>query len=82
VEHPGVGLLPALVDDARDLGDFATECGLESGAQAADEAQRVDTVADDQLAGAKPLQMETIHLVARQPGHDWHGKSLPGEDGW
>ena len=25
VDHPGVGLLPAFVDDAGDLGDFAAE---------------------------------------------------------
>ena len=49
------------------------KAALQSGADAADEAQRIDAIADDQFAGAEPLEMQAIDFVARQSGHDRHG---------
>ena len=53
------------MDDLGDLRDFTAEGAFQSGADAADESQGVDAVADDQLSGTKSLKVQTVHFVAR-----------------
>ena len=78
VDHAGIGLLAAFVDDLGDLRDFAAEGAFQSGADAADEAERIDAVADHQFAGGEALEVQAIDFIAGEPGHDWHGESLLG----
>ena len=71
--HAGVRLLATFMDDLGNLRDFAAEGAFQSGADAADKPQRIDAIADDKFPGAESLQVEAIHFVTRQSGHDGHG---------
>ena len=47
LHHPLVRLLPAFMDDVRDLRHFAPQRVAQSGAEAAEKAHRMNAVADD-----------------------------------
>ena len=76
--HAGVRLLAAFVDDLGNLRDFAAEGAFQSGADAADKTQRINAIADDKFPRAEPFQVEAIHFVTRQSGHDGHDLILDG----
>ena len=44
----------------------------QAGAETADEAHRIDAVADHQFARREALEVHAIHFVAGQAGHDAH----------
>ena len=75
LDHAVVGLEPALVDHLRDLRDLAAGDIPQPRAEAADEAQRIDAVADHQLAGSQPLEIQAVHFVAGQARHHGHGST-------
>jgi len=75
-QQPLLRFVPAFADDLGDLRHLAADDVLKSGRDAAQEAQRMDGVADHQFAGLKALLRQAIHFVARQSGHDRHWKYL------
>ena len=76
--HALEGFKPPFVDDAGDLGDLAAQDVASCRGQAAENAHRKDAVADHQIAGLHPLEMQAIDFIARESGHDRHG-STPGD---
>ena len=76
-QHPLKRGMASLADDVGHLGDLAAEGALELGADAPDDPEGVDAVADDQFARPKAFELETIHFVAGQAGDD---RALAGRD--
>ena len=62
--HALEGVGAALVNGLRDLRHFAAEHVADPRAERAEEAHRIDAVADDEFAGAILFQREAIDFVA------------------
>src|SRR5581483_6075671 len=67
------GGVAAVADELGDGADLAPRDGAQAAGHAADGAQRVDAVADDQLAGVPALLGQAVDLIAGQAADD-HGE--------
>jgi hypothetical protein len=65
--HPRDRSVPTLGDELSEVGDLAARKRLERRADAAEEPQRLNAVADGDFARTEPLERETEDLVPRHP---------------
>ena len=76
-DQPRLREMTAFADHFGDLGDLAAQNTLEASADAAEEAERADAVAQYQFAGRQAFELQAEDFVARKSGHDRHGGCLP-----
>jgi hypothetical protein len=73
--HPAIGLEATFVNHIGDLPDFAAQESSADRAERPEEAHREDRVPDHQLARRETFEIEAIHLVPREAGHErWHAR--------
>jgi hypothetical protein len=62
--------VPPFVNEVRDLRHLAADQSLKTRTDAAENAEGIDTVADDQTSGAEVLLVQAVHFVTGKAGHD------------